>query len=173
MRHRLVERAAEIMKEARTATVAAIDGSGYPRASTISSIKTEGASRAWFATGLNSGKVRCYRQNPRASLCYRDEGNNVTLIGEMEVLSDPECKRGLWMDWFIEHFPEGPEDPNYCILRFTARRGAFWIDGQYREFDERELVSPAGSQGASVLSHPPEIGGGAPSHKGALTVHRE
>ncbi|MGE5654802.1 MAG: pyridoxamine 5'-phosphate oxidase family protein [Bacillota bacterium] len=128
------------MKGAATATIALIDDRGYPRASTISSIKTEGISRAWFSTGLRSGKVKCLKNNNRASLCYHDGSNNITLTGTIEILTDPLIKREMWLDWFINHFPGGIDDPNYCILRFTAERAVLWVDSIDREIELEELT---------------------------------
>lgn len=137
---RLAARAESIMKAASTATIAVIDDRGFPRASTISSIRTDGVRHAWFSTGLQSGKVRCLENNNRASLCYRDGGHNVTLIGTIEILTDQPIKRELWQDWFIDHFPAGQDDPNYCILRFTAEQASLWVDSIGREIGIDELA---------------------------------
>lgn len=126
-------RAASIMKDAATATIALLDDRGFPRASTISSLKTDGIKHAWFATGVNSGKVRCLRCCNKASLCYSDGSNNVTLIGTVDILSDSSIKRQMWLDWFIKHFPGGVDDPNYCILQFTTQQAVFWVDSIYHE----------------------------------------
>jgi general stress protein 26 len=37
----------------------------------------------------------------------------------------------MWLDWFIEHFPGGMDDPNYCILEFTAAEATLWIDREF------------------------------------------
>lgn len=132
----LMQRAEEIMKKANTAVIATIDGEGYPRASVITSLKTEGIKHAWFSTSLKSGKVRCIRINSKASLCYSDGDNNITLMGTIEIVTDPELKKDMWLDWFIDHFPGGIEDPNYCLLKFTAGKAAFWIDSISLELDE-------------------------------------
>jgi len=133
MKNELVLKAEAIMRNADVAYIAKIDDKGYPRVSTISSIKTEGIRKVWFSTGLNSGKVRFFKQNNRASVCYHEGGNNITLIGDIEILTTPELKEQLWKDWFIKHFPGGITDPNYCILEFTAKEAVFWIDNQYEE----------------------------------------
>lgn len=132
-------RAASIIKDAGTATIAAIDGNGFPRASTISSIKTDGIKNIWFSTGLNSGKVRCLSKNNRCGICYTDGQNNVTLQGTVEILTDPDSKRQFWVDWFINHFPGGVEDSNYCILKFVANRAVLWVDSQTDEFELSDM----------------------------------
>ena len=113
MDHGLISKAEAIMKAAITAVIALIDENGFPRASTISSLKTEGIKHAWFATGLSTGKARCIRFNNKAGLCYCDGNNNVTLMGTIEILIDPEIKKEMWVDWFINHFPGGVTDPEY------------------------------------------------------------
>ncbi|WHH60031.1 pyridoxamine 5'-phosphate oxidase family protein [Petroclostridium sp. X23] len=133
MSNELISKAEAIMKNANVATIAKIDDKGYPRASTISSIKTDGVKTVWFSTGLSSSKVKFFMINNKASVCYREGGNNITLIGTIDILSDPELKKQLWVDWFINHFPGGVTDPNYCILKFTTNNAIFWIDNQYEE----------------------------------------
>ncbi len=129
----LISRAESIVCNASVATIARVDSSGYPSASTISSIRSEGVGVVWFATGLKSRKAQAFRLNHKASVCYREGGSNITLVGTIEIVTEPELKRELWLDWFIDHFPGGITDPNYCLLRFTAHRACFWIDGQYEE----------------------------------------
>lgn len=135
MENKLVSRAEAIMKAAETAIIALVDEDGFPRASAISNLKTEGTRYAWFVTGLSTGKARCIRKNNRAGLCYCDGSNNVTLMGTVEILTEPEIKKEMWVDWFIEHFPEGTEDPDYCILKFTTEKMVLWIDSEYVELN--------------------------------------
>jgi len=133
MNNELIAKAEAIMRKADVAYIAKIDDQGYPRVSTISSIDTDGLKKVWLATGLKSGKVKFFRQNNKASVCYHEGGNNITLIGDIAILTSPELKERLWQDWFIAHFPGGITDPNYCFLEFTAREAILWIDSQYKE----------------------------------------
>ena len=139
MSKELILSAEAIMKAAETAVIALIDENGFPRASTISCLKTEGINYAWFATGLSSGKAKCIRLNNKAGLCYCDRDNNVTLMGTIEILTEPEIKKQMWVDWFINHFPGGVTDPKYCILRFSTEKAVFWIDSKYKEIDLKEI----------------------------------
>lgn len=139
MNDTLPSKAASIVENAEIATIAVIDDQGYPRASTISNIQTEGIQTIWFTSGLKSGKVQCLTRNPKVSVCYHAEGNNVTLIGTVEILTDLVLKKQLWMDWFIRHFPGGVEDANYCVLKFTTQKAFLWIDSQYEEMDLGEI----------------------------------
>lgn len=139
MEKEMTLKAEAIMKAAETAVIALIDEDGFPRASTISCLKTEGISHAWFSTGLSSGKARCLAGNKKASLCFCDGSNNVTLMGTVEILTEPEIKKELWLDWFIDHFPGGVDDPNYCILKFSTEKMVFWIDSEYKEMNLKQF----------------------------------
>ncbi len=125
----ILTKAAEIMKSIPNVTIALIDLDGYPSASTISSMKTDGIQTVWFATGTNGDKAERIRQCDHASVCYTNGKDNVTLVGTVEILTDAQIKSELWVDWFIDHF-QGVDDPNYCILKFTTQRVNLWIDQQ-------------------------------------------
>lgn len=132
-------KAASIMKAAKEAIIATVDENGFPSASAISSIKTDGIKIIWFSTGLGSGKVKRLSKNNKCSVCYCDGKNNVTLQGTVEILTDPDIKRQLWVDWFINHFPGGVEDADYCILKFTAKKVVLWVDSQTDEFELSDI----------------------------------
>ena len=135
MSDNLVSRAESIVSNASVATIARVDSGGYPSASTISRIGNEGIGVVWFATGLKSRKAQAFKLNNKASVCYREGESNITLVGTIKIVTDPELKRELWLDWFIDHFAGGITDPNYCLLRFTTHRACLWIDGQYEEIE--------------------------------------
>lgn len=131
----LVEKAESIMRECEVAYVGKVDSNGYPRVSTISSLKVDDIGTMWFSTGLDGDKAKLYKSNPKASVCYNKANDNITLTGTMEVITEQEIKTELWVDWFINHFPGGPTDPNYCILKFTAGHAVLWVDRQVAEMD--------------------------------------
>jgi general stress protein 26 len=133
MSDELVAKAERIMRDTEIVSIGKIDDKGYPRVSTINSIKTDGLKKVWFSSGLRSGKVKFFKQNSKASVCYREGGSNITLIGDIAIKTDHELKEQLWKDWFINHFPGGVTDPNYCILEFTTREAILWIDNEYKE----------------------------------------
>ena len=48
------------------------------------------------------------------------------LIGEMQVCTDREHKAMLWKDGFEIYYPQGIDDEDYCVLKFTAHRGIYY-----------------------------------------------
>jgi general stress protein 26 len=126
-------KANQIIKTCDAAYLGVIDEDGYPHVSTVSTIKPKDIFTAYFATGMGANKTKRLIRNKRASVCYRSGSNNITLVGEVEILTDQETKSRCWLDWFINHFPGGETDPNYCIIKFTTKRMSLWIDGDSAE----------------------------------------
>lgn len=134
MTNELLKKTENFIKDEDTAVLSSIDENGYPRTAAMSSIKTEGIKTIWFSTGTNSHKAKNLKRNCKASVCYYATGSNITLIGEVAIVEDMDIKKQLWVDWFIEHFPLGVTDPNYCILKFETKYIQVWLEGNFEEF---------------------------------------
>ena len=65
--------------------------------------------------------------NNKASVCYYQGGNSVTLIGYIEIIEDMDVKKEIWKPG--RFFSKGPEMPAYCVMKFKAVQATFWIDG--------------------------------------------
>lgn len=125
------EKAAAMLGRSEVVVLTSVNKEGYPRPVPMSKVKSEGYATVWVATGKNSVKTKDFARNPKAGLCFSENGNSVALTGEVEILSDEATKKELWQDWFIAHFPGGPTDPNYVLLKFRGNHATFWIDGKF------------------------------------------
>ena len=112
-------------------TLALIDDEGYPTASTITVSKSEGIQWITFCTGLSSNKVKRIEKCNRASVCFNSLQYNLTLVGDIEVITDPAVKKEMWYDGLKYVFTGGDSDPDYCVLMFKTRRYNLMID--YKE----------------------------------------
>ena len=113
------------------AYLASVNEEGYPRICVLGKLKSEGIRKVYVATGMRGTKVKHFQANPKASVCTWKDGNSITLIGTVQVTQDHAILEEMWLDWFIQHFPGGIDDPNYCILDFTAEEATLWIDGEF------------------------------------------
>ncbi|MDR2870313.1 MAG: pyridoxamine 5'-phosphate oxidase family protein [Deferribacteraceae bacterium] len=109
-------------------TLALVDAEGYPFASTINVSRSEGIEWVYLCTGLSSEKVRLIQENPRAALCFSHPNYNLSLIGDIEVITEPDIKEFMWYDGLKFIFTGGPSDPRYCVLQFTTKRYKLMID---------------------------------------------
>lgn len=69
--------------------------------------------------------------NPKAGLCYSNHGDSVAMRGAVEIVTDNRLRKEMWKDWMIHHFPEGPTDPNYVLLRFIGIDATVWIENEF------------------------------------------
>ncbi len=127
----IVLKAAEMLVKNSEVTLASVNENGYPRVCVLSKIKSEGIRKFWVATGLSSVKVRHFLENSKAGACFYHCGNSVTLVGRVSVIQDRVVKAEMWLDWFINHFSGGIDDPNYCILEFETEEATLWIDNEF------------------------------------------
>lgn len=76
---------------------------------------------------------RASKKNPKSSVCFweGDPSNSVTLVGETVIRTDKETRDAMWIDWFIDHFDGGVDDPEFCVLEFTAKEATLWIDREF------------------------------------------
>ncbi|MBV3636420.1 pyridoxamine 5'-phosphate oxidase family protein [Bacteroides cellulosilyticus] len=125
------EKAAQMLRESEVVVLTSVNEEGYPRPVPMSMVKSEDISTVWMSTGSDSMKTEDFRKNPKGGLCFHAQGNSVCMTGDVEVITDQNVKQELWQDWFINHFPGGPTDPNYVILKLTANHATYWIDGEF------------------------------------------
>ena len=78
----------------------------------------------WFGTSDGSRKVQEVEREGRATVGYLlpAEGAYVTFQGRATVERDPALRRRYWRESFAEFWPEGPEGPDYVLIRFRPSR---------------------------------------------------
>ena len=127
----ILNKAANLLSESSEIMLASVSALGYPRICVVSKVKSEGIQKIWCATGLSGTKTSHFTANPKAGVCFWKDGNSVTLTGNVAVKTDRDIRESMWLDWFTAHFPGGVDDPNYCVLEFTAQEATLWIDGEF------------------------------------------
>ena len=128
---KIINKAVDLINSCGEVTLASVNENGFPRICVMAKIKSEGIKKVYVATGMSSNKTTHFQANPKASICAWKGGNSITLIGTIKVTQDHAILEQMWLDWFIEHFPGGISDPNYCILVFTAEEATLWIDNEF------------------------------------------
>jgi general stress protein 26 len=133
MNEEIIARAAEIVASKTGGgnegycVLSLMDNDGYPTASTISVSKANGLNWITFCTDLNSNKTKRIENCNKASVCFDAIDHNITLVGTIEILTNPEIKKEMWYKGLENHF-NGPEDPNFCVLRFNTKSYNLLVD---------------------------------------------
>ena len=114
------------------------DNEGFPISKAmLSPREREGIKTFWFSTNTSSNKVRCFRENPKASIYFVDKRffRAVSFIGIVEVLETPDAKEKLWQDGDTMYYKQGVTDSDYCVLKFTAQKGRYYSNFKSEDFD--------------------------------------
>jgi len=124
----ILEKAENLLHQCHVITLASVSEAGFPRVCAMVKVRNDGIKTIWVATGTTSRKTIHFKENPKASVCFHSDTDSVTLIGTVQIFTDTKTKEEIWQDWFIDFFPEGATDPNYCVLRFEAIEATLWIN---------------------------------------------
>lgn len=111
------------------AFVGSVDAEGFPNMKAMLAPRVrEGLRVFYFTTNTSSMRVAQYRRDPKASVYFCDGSSfeGLMLRGTMEVLTDAASRRLIWRDGDTEYYPLGVDDPDYCVLRFTACEGRYY-----------------------------------------------
>ena len=132
------EMTAFIQKQ-KTAFVASVDEEGFPNIEAMFMPRKIEGNCFYFSTNTSSMRAQQFLKNEKASIYfyqrsrYRYEG--LMLTGKMEVLQDPEIKKEIWRSGDTMFYKQGVDDPDYCVLKFTAEKGRHYCDLKSESFD--------------------------------------
>ena len=127
-----------LIDKQKTAFIASVDGDGFPNMKAmLSPRKRTGVKEIWFSTNTSSMRVAQYRKNPKASVYVYDKRffRGVMLKGTMEILEDSATKEEIWETGDTMYYPKGVTDPDYCVLKFTARNGRYYANFKSEDFE--------------------------------------
>lgn len=53
----------------------------------------------------------------------------------VEILETPEAKEKLWQHGDTMYYKQGVTDSDYCVLKFTAKKGRYYSNFKSEDFD--------------------------------------
>lgn len=117
-----------LCKNSKIAFVSSVDENGYPAFKAMFTFENENPKTHYFSTNLSSKRAKQFMIYPKAAVyfCNTQEIKGLMLQGTMEVLTDREHKEMLWRDGFEIYYPDGIDDEDYCVLKFTAEKGNYY-----------------------------------------------
>jgi general stress protein 26 len=118
--------------------ISSVDEKGFPNTKAmLPPRKREGLKHIYFTTNTSSMRVKQYSENPKACIYFFDKRffRGVMLKGIMEVLQDSKSKKMIWKDGDEMYYPKGVTDPDYCVLKFTARDGRYYSNFKSENFN--------------------------------------
>jgi len=129
----------EFIKKQTVAFIASVDEDGFPNMKAMLVPRKIDGEDFYFTTNTSSMRVAQYKNNEKASIYFFNKGRfkyeGVMLIGEMKVLTDAETKKEIWRTGDKMFYRGGVTDPDYCVLKFTAKKGRYYCDLKTEGFD--------------------------------------
>ena len=80
----------------------------------------------WFMVGTESNKVLEVERDAHANVTGQDSARWIHLSGRASIVTDRETVRSMWNKMHQVWFPEGPESPGVCLLRFRPESAEYW-----------------------------------------------
>jgi general stress protein 26 len=118
----------DLVKKSKIALVGSNGDLGYPNIKAMIKADHEGLKRIWFSTNTSSRRIAQFQSSPKACVYFVDfaEWKGLMLVGEMEILQDHDSRKRLWHSGDEKYYPQGVNDPDYSVLRFTAKWGNYY-----------------------------------------------
>lgn len=135
-----LRRLEKFVDKQKVSFICSVDEENYPNVKAmLKPRKRSGLKEFYFSTNTSSLRVKQFINNPKASIYFYHKGlikyEGVMLTGEMEVLTSQEIKNAIWRRGDNMFYKKGVTDPDYCVLKFTAKSGRYYCDLKTESFD--------------------------------------
>lgn len=129
----------KFIEKSKVSFICSIDSENYPNVKAMLRPRMRNGLREfYFSTNTSSMRVKQYQNNQNASIYFYHKGlihyTGIMLKGKMEVLKDQEMKNRIWKKGDIIFYKKGVTDPDYCVLKFTADSGRYYLDLKTENF---------------------------------------
>ena len=132
------EKIFEFIKKQKIAIISSIDSEGFPNTKAMLSPRKIDGNDFYFSINTSSMRVQQYLKNQNACIYFYHKGfiryTGVMLKGKMEVLTDQNTKDMIWHKGDTMFYKGGVTDPDYCVLKFTAKSGRYYCDLKTESF---------------------------------------
>jgi len=123
-----------LIDSCRDAVFITMDDKGIPVPRIMNKIQDNERSGGvfWFATTLDSEKVKRINNNSKVSLMFYDPKSCdcANVYGSAQIITDTEAKERFWNDDWKQYFPGGASDPVYCLIKVIPEKGDFFFNAE-------------------------------------------
>jgi general stress protein 26 len=149
----------DLIKDVRIAMLTTVGIDGRLHARPMVTQQTAPDDVLWFYSAKDSHKVEELTENQHVELTYAAPERDlyVSASGRAQVVDDRARMRELWNASVAGWFPDGPDDPNLCLLRVDVEEAEYWLERRPKSLRLSRLL------GAAVAGRP--AGGGLEDRK--------
>jgi general stress protein 26 len=113
----------------KIAFVGSVNENNTPNIKAMLVAKHEGLKTFYFASNNSAMRTEQYKRNSNACI-YFNGGliyKGLMLEGIMEIFNDVDTKKLIWKNNYKSAYKNGGiNDPDYCVLKFTAKKGRYY-----------------------------------------------
>jgi len=116
----------EVLKDFDSAILVTRTESGELRGRPMTFAKLEAGGDIFFACSLSTETAREIEADPRVAVTVQGKVKFASVSGRAHLTRDRALIKQLWREGWKLWFPEGPDDPNLCLIKFDADEGEYW-----------------------------------------------
>jgi general stress protein 26 len=144
---KIIEIAKELIKKAQPAYFSTVDENGEPWVRAIENMRNpdkfphefkilkecDDSITPYINTNTSSNKVKHIMENNSAAIyyCSPDEYKGIMIRGIVEIVNDPELKKRIWLDSYLQFYPKGYTDPDFTLLRLRPKFLKSWYESKH------------------------------------------
>ncbi len=121
-----VRKVADLAKGIRIAMLTTVDGQGHFISRPMAAQEVEFDGDMWFFAERDSRKVSHIRSNQHVGVTLTSNDTWISLFGTAEVVDDAARAHELWNAWVEAWLPQGPDDPNVVLIKFSGIGAQYW-----------------------------------------------
>jgi len=134
--------ALELVQRVPIMTLGTVGEDGSPEIKAMMQARSDGLQRFWFCSNTSARRTTVMQRDGRACVYAYEFAmdadpvvcRGVMLSGTVELSWDDDLRRSLWQDFMTMYYPNGPLDPDFVVVQFTAERGNYYEGLQNTDF---------------------------------------
>lgn len=116
----------QVLKDFDSAILVTRTAGGELRGRPMALAEINASGDIFFATSLNNETVREIEADQRVAVTVQGKVKFASVSGRAHVMRDRALIKKLWREGWKLWFPDGPDDPNLCLIKFDADEGEYW-----------------------------------------------
>lgn len=134
-----------LIRDVRIAMLTTVGADGRLHSRPMATQQVEADEVLWFFSAKDSHKIEELTENQHVELTYAapDRDLYVSASGRAQVVDDRSRMRELWNPAVQAWFPDGPADPNLCLLRVDLDEAEYWLDRKPKALRLTNLLGAA------------------------------
>lgn len=118
----------ELINEVNICMFLTFGNDGKHSARPMATIHIDDDGAVWFYTGKKSHKIEEMGVLKAVHLIYSHPGKDsyLDIWGNASIVEDRDKMKELWNPIIKAWFPDGPEDPNLCMVKVSPVKAFYW-----------------------------------------------